>query len=160
MESTSAATNVWLIGLIGAVIGFILAYVLIKMTSGNVKKQQQTASELKQVKTEVEQQKAKIEEHFAESAELLKSMAQDYQRLYKHLATSSVALLPEAKAKAIFDDNLLLAEPTVSEPVVVEADLPTEAQQNEAAATPEVVDKDQPKDYSKGSSGLLKAKES
>ncbi|MGV6989552.1 YhcB family protein [Testudinibacter sp. P80/BLE/0925] len=156
--ANSAITgNPWLIGFIGVVIGFVLAYFLIRATSGNVRKQVQTESELKQVKTEVEQQKAKIEEHFAESADLLKSMAQDYQRLYKHLAKSSVALLPETTAKAIFEENPLLesggkeaeaADTAAGDKVAAEA-----------TAVEDVAGKDQPKDYSKGSSGLLKSKE-
>lgn len=164
MEGT--ADSVWSIGLVGVVIGFILAYIVIKMTSGNVKKQKKTELELKQVKTEIVQQKANIEEHFAESAELLKSMAQDYQRLYKHVAASSVALLPEGKAKDIFGDNLLLLEQAKTESSVekAEQDKTLELQQNELTSAQkevsEVVDKDQPKDYSKESSGLLKGKAS
>ncbi|MGR3808023.1 hypothetical protein SAMN05660772_02535 [Pasteurella testudinis DSM 23072] len=146
METAAVANNPWLVGAIGVVIGFILAYLLIRVTSGNVKKQLKTESELKQVKTEVEEQKAKIEEHFAESADLLKSLAQDYQRLYKHLAKSSVALLPETTAKAIFEPDSLLEKST-------------EAVANQDGVQEAADEKAQPKDYSKGSSGLLKAKE-
>ncbi|TNH07391.1 YhcB family protein [Testudinibacter sp. TR-2022] len=150
METAAVANNVWLIGTIGVVIGFILAYLFIRITSGSVKKQLKTESELKQVKTEVEQQKNKIEEHFAESAELLKSLAQDYQRLYQHLAKSSVALLPEATAKEIFAQDLL-ADKTAETFDENVASAVNESQNDEKA---------QPKDYSKGSSGLLKSKES
>lgn len=149
--------NLWLVGFIGVVIGFVLAYLLIRATNGNVRKQLKTESELKQVKTEVEQQKAKIEEHFAESADLLKSMAQDYQRLYKHLAKSSVVLLPEAKAKAIFEENPLLE--SVENEVKATDAVTANKVEVDATTVEEVAEKDQPKDYSKGSSGLLKSKE-
>ena len=156
--NTAIAGNAWLIGLIGLIVGFILAYIFIKMTSGNVRKQLKTESELKQVKTEVEQQKAKIEEHFAESADLLKSLAQDYQRLYKHLAKSSVDLLPEETAKGIFNQTALLQD---SEHSAVDITTETAATEDQSAVNQTentADDKAPPKDYSKGSSGLLKAK--
>ncbi|KGQ71073.1 hypothetical protein A1D23_05180 [Chelonobacter oris] len=145
--NTELLQNVWAVGIIGAVIGFILAYIVIKMTNGNVRKQLKTESELKQVKTEVEQQKVKIEEHFAESADLLKSLAQDYQRLYKHLAKSSADLLPEDTAKGMFDAGALLERSQTETALEVLVD-------DEG-----IEEKAPPKDYSKGASGLLKAKD-
>ncbi|MBE2893658.1 YhcB family protein [Pasteurellaceae bacterium NCTC 11878] len=135
-------------GLGGLVIGFILAFFVIRASSGNVRKQLQTQSELKQVRHEVDEQKAKIEAHFAESADLMKSLAQDYQKLYKHLASSSVNLLAEDKSKALFNQTALLA-PVESKDVTLEGEI---------ASTTEITTNEQepPKDYSKGSSGLLK----
>ena len=106
-----------------------------RFTKGSVKKQVKTETELRVLKEQLENQKQQLEKHFAESANLLKTLAQDYQHLYQHFAGASVQLLPELNDKALFQEHKLDVTGEVS---------PT---------TPD----DQPKDYSEGSSGLLKA---
>ncbi|OOS02040.1 hypothetical protein B0186_01385 [Canicola haemoglobinophilus] len=128
--------EMWQSGLIGLCVGVVIGYLLLRLTKGSVKKQIKTEAELEQVKTQLNNQKQQLEQHFAESAELLKNIAQDYQKLYVHLANSSTALLPELAQKELFTPNLLAAE-TVSTPVNSEDG--------------------QPRDYSEGSSGILKA---
>ena len=127
-------TEMWQIAIISLIVGIILGYGLVRLTKGSVKKQAKTESELKQVKAQVESQKAELEKHFAESAELLKTLAKDYQTLYQHFAYSSTTLLPELADKPLFNQ---LADNTVS------------PHQN----TEHV---EQVRDYSEGSSGLLK----
>lgn len=39
------------------------------------------------MKTKLEEQNHQLEKHFSESTELLKNIAQDYQKLYHHLPT-------------------------------------------------------------------------
>lgn len=128
--------EMWQSGLIGLCVGVVIGYLLLRLTKGSVKKQIKTEAELEQVKTQLNNQKQQLEQHFAESAELLKNIAQDYQKLYVHLANSSTALLPELAQKELFTPNLLAAE-TVSAPANSEDG--------------------QPRDYSEGSSGILKA---
>ncbi|MBN6710644.1 DUF1043 family protein [Haemophilus haemoglobinophilus] len=128
--------EMWQSGLIGLCVGVVIGYLLLRLTKGSVKKQIKTEAELEQVKTQLNNQKQQLEQHFAESAELLKHIAQDYQKLYVHLANSSTALLPELAQKELFTPNLLAAE-TVS--------------------TPANSEDGQPRDYSEGSSGILKA---
>lgn len=128
-------TEMWQAGLAGLIIGFLLGYFIVRISKGNVKKQLKTESELAQLKTQLNNQKQQLETHFSQSAELLKTLAQDYQKLYQHLATSSSQLLPELSDKTLFSSNLL-----------------TENQQAEHKT-----EDDQPRDYSEGSSGILKA---
>ena len=45
------------------------------------------------MKTQLSDQQAQLEKHFAESAELFKTLIGDYQKLYRHYAVSSEALL-------------------------------------------------------------------
>jgi len=42
----------------------------------------ETEAELKTVKTQLDTQKAQIEKHFAESAELFKTLISDYQKFF------------------------------------------------------------------------------
>ena len=138
--------EMWQAALIGLIIGWVLAYVLLRLTKDSVKKQIKTEAELQQVQTELNNQKQQLEKHFAESAELLKTLAQDYQKLYRHLATSSTQFLPELTNNPLFEQNLISAEPS-------------EKTENNTEKTEEDIkaEKDAPRDYSEGSSGILKA---
>ncbi|MBE2896141.1 YhcB family protein [Pasteurellaceae bacterium HPA106] len=150
MEQLTSTQQLWLMGVGGLIIGFVIAFFVIRISSGNVRKQLQTQSELKQMRHEVDEQKAKLETHFAESADLMKTLAQDYQKLYKHLASSSVTMLAEDKSKALFNQTALLAP--------VEAKTVTTLE-GEAEKIAEITTSEPPKDYSKGSSGLLKTEQ-
>ncbi|MFU2078478.1 YhcB family protein [Avibacterium endocarditidis] len=99
--------EMWQPALIGLVVGFVLAYLLLRFTKDSVKKQVKTEAELQKVKSELDQQKQHLEKHFSESADLLKTLAQDYQKLYQHLATSSVQLLPQLENKPLFENKLI-----------------------------------------------------
>lgn len=131
------APEVWQSALIGLCIGVFIGYLLLRFTKGTVKKQIKTEAELEQVKIQLNNQKRQLEQHFAESAELLKNIAQDYQKLYLHLANSSTTLLPELAQKELFSPHLLVMESISSQ-----QDKPKD---------------NQPRDYSEGSSGILKA---
>ena len=138
--------EMWQAALMGLIIGWVLAYVLLRLTKDSVKKQIKTEAELQQVQTELNNQKQQLEKHFAESAELLKTLAQDYQKLYRHLATSSTQFLPELTNNPLFEQNLISAESS-------------ENTENNTEKTEEDIkaEKDAPRDYSEGSSGILKA---
>jgi Uncharacterized protein conserved in bacteria len=138
--------EMWQAALIGLIIGWVLAYVLLRLTKDSVKKQIKTEAELQQVQTELNNQKQQLEKHFAESADLLKTLAQDYQKLYRHLATSSTQFLPELTNNPLFEQNLISAESS-------------EKTENNTEKTEEDIkaEKDAPRDYSEGSSGILKA---
>jgi len=127
--------EMWRAALLGLGVGFAIGYFLLRFTKGSVKKQVKTETELRQLKAQLENQKQQLEKHFAESANLLKTLAQDYQHLYQHFASASVQLLPELDEKALFQAQNV----------------------GGADETSTAVSDDQPKDYSEGSSGLLKA---
>ena len=127
--------EMWRAALLGLVVGFAIGYFLLRFTKGSVKKQVKTETELRQLKAQLENQKQQLEKHFAESANLLKTLAQDYQHLYQHFAGASVQLLPELDEKALFQAQNV----------------------GGTDETSTAVSDDQPTDYSEGSSGLLKA---
>ena len=127
--------EMWQAALIGLVVGFVIGYFLLRLTKESAKKQVKTEAELRVAKEQLESQKQQLEKHFAESADLLKSLAQDYQKLYQHLAHSSTQLLPELNDSTLFQHSLL----------------------DEKGNVPQSKTEDPPKDYSEGSSGLFKA---
>ena len=126
------ANEIWLAIGIAFIVGLFIGYIIVRLTKGSVKHQAKTEAELKIVKTQLDTQKAQIEKHFAESAELFKTLINDYQKLYRHYATSSNNLLGEKDQKGLFTQQLITA---------------TDKSQDE-----------QPRDYSEGASGLFKEK--
>ena len=73
--------EILLAGAIGLIIGLILGYALLRFTKGSIKKQAQTESALKMANAQLETQQPQLEKHFAESAELFKTLINDYQKL-------------------------------------------------------------------------------
>ncbi|WP_373819465.1 YhcB family protein [Glaesserella sp.] len=126
--------NVWTAIIAAFVVGLILGYVIFRATNANAQKQQKLEKDLKAATTQMEEQKQQLEQHFEQSATLLATLADDYKKLYSHLAKGSQTLLPEAEANKIefFQARI------------------------ESNTHPENPD-DQPKDYSEGSSGILKS---
>ena len=125
-------TEMWQAASIGLIIGMLIGYLIARFTKGSIKHQMQTKTELKNVKAQLEAQNVQLEKHFAESAELFKTLIGDSQKLYRHYAHSSDTLLGK-NPKGLFTQQLVTA-----------ADKPQE---------------EPPRDYSEGSSGLFKPNE-
>ena len=125
-------TEMWQAASIGLIIDMLIGYLIVRFTKGSIKHQMQTKTELKNVKAQLEAQNVQLEKHFAESAELFKTLIGDYQKLYRHYAHSSDTLLGK-NPKGLFTQQLITA-----------ADKPQE---------------EPPRDYSEGSSGLFKPNE-
>lgn len=124
------SNEIWLAIISAFVIGFLIGYVLLRATNANAQKQHQLANELKSANEKIDQQKQQLEQHFQQSANLLATLAEDYKKLYTHLAKSSETLLPDEIQQQI----AFFKQPDV---------------ENHSEDDP-------PKDYSEGSSGLLK----
>lgn len=124
--------DVW--AAIGAafIVGAVIGCTMVRVFHSGVKKQHDLEQQLKQTKTVIEEQKQKLEQHFEQSAQLLSTLATDYKKLYAHLAQSSEQLLPETAKIEFF-------------------------QQAHLSVKTEKTEEDQPRDYSEGSSGLLKS---
>lgn len=101
--------EIWVAIGIAFIVGLFIGYIIVRLTKGSVKHQAKTEAELKTVKTQLDTQKAQIEKHFAESAELFKTLINDYQKLYRHYATSSNNLLGEKEHKGLFTQQLITA---------------------------------------------------
>lgn len=126
-------SDVWAAIAAAFIVGAVVGCTLVRVFNSNVRKQHELERELKQTKTQVDEQKQQLEQHFEQSAQLLSTLAADYKKLYTHLAQSSEKLLPEnAKNIEFF-------------------------QQNQLPVQPKKTEEDQPRDYSEGSSGLLKS---
>lgn len=125
----SWSNEIWVAVIIAFFIGSLVGYLGFAFSSASARKQQKLAQELDLAKTQIQTQKAQIEQHFEESAHLLATLAEDYKKLYTHLAQSSQTLLPDTNAKLDFFRQGQLEQKSKDNP---------------------------PKDYTEGSSGILK----
>ncbi|OCG59311.1 hypothetical protein A9G41_05160 [Gilliamella sp. Nev5-1] len=122
--------------IIGLVIGFIIGFIFVNVISPKARKYTKVKHELEQAKDELIAQKQMIAKHFSHSAEILDSMANDFRRLYQHMAESS--------GQFIDSDN------------VSSLDFDSSSNPHE---TKEITLDKQPRDYSDNSSGLFKTDE-
>ncbi|KAB7691680.1 MULTISPECIES: Z-ring associated protein ZapG [Plesiomonas] len=125
----------WMSALI-FILGLAAGFVLARLTQTDLRKQKKMQSELEKNKYELEQYRQELTDHFAHSAELLDNMANDYRKLYQHMAKTSNQLLPE--------------QPKQDNPFRYRL---TEADNDQAPIS-------MPRDYSDEHSGLLSGKKS
>lgn len=143
------SNELWTAIIISFFVGLVVGYLILLTTNANAKKQQKLEVDLKAANQKLEAQQQQLEKHFEESANLLSNLAQDYKKLYTHLAQSSQTLLPETTAKLEFFQQPQLEEKQSAEYKESEEVVET-AQSTEEKDNP-------PKDYSEGSSGILKS---
>ncbi|MFP1909492.1 Z-ring associated protein ZapG [Lonsdalea quercina] len=125
----------WEYALIGFVIGVIIGAVAMRFGNRKLRQQQVLQHELEKSKADLEQYRQELLGHFARSAELLDNMADDYRKLYQHMAKSSNDLLSEGQSRENpFNYRLTEAE---SDNDQVPVKMP-------------------PRDYSESASGLLR----
>lgn len=123
-----------LYAVVGLVVGIIIGAVAMRFGNRKLRQQQALQYELEQKKAELETWREELVGHFAQSAELLDKMAQDYRQLYQHMAKSSSTLLPELSAETNPFRNRL----------------------SESEASNDQAPVQMPRDYSDGASGLLR----
>lgn len=148
------SNEVWTAVIIAFFVGAVVGYLILLTTNANAKKQQKLEVDLNNATQKMEEQKQQLEKHFEQSAQLLSTLAEDYKKLYSHLAQSSQNLLPETTARLEFFQQ---AE-QIAENKEECADENVELANTEPAGdTTDKVSDLPPKDYTEGSSGLLKS---
>lgn len=141
------SNEVWTAVIVAFFIGAVVGYLILLTTNANAKKQQKLEVDLNAATQKMEEQKQQLEKHFEQSAQLLSTLAEDYKKLYSHLAQSSQTLLPETTAKLEFFQQA--EQPAIEEQAEVQTNV-AESQTAENGDEP-------PKDYTEGSSGILKS---
>ncbi|WP_426578025.1 Z-ring associated protein ZapG [Xenorhabdus stockiae] len=125
----------WEYALIGLIVGFIIGALAVRFGSRKLRQQNAVQAELEKNRAELEEYRKELVSHFARSAELLDNMARDYRQLYQHMAKSSNELMPDMPMQ----EN------------------PFNYRLNESKNdTNQIVTDVPPRDYSEGSSGLLR----
>ena len=122
--------------IIGLILGIIIGIILTNIFSPKARKFNKLQVECDESKQQLIAQKQIIVKHFAHSAEILDNMANDFRRLYQHMAENSGKFTSENDMPVMgLDAN------------------------NDATLKKQFTIKKQPKDYSDDPSGLLKTDE-
>ena len=127
----------WIYAIVGLLVGTIIGVVISRLSTPEYKKQKSVQKELEAAKFELEQQRQELVDHFAQTAEMLDTLGKDYTKLYQHMAKTSAELLPNLPEQDNpFDKKTAMSAESIDED---QSDI-----------------SEQPKDYAKGATGLLK----
>ena len=127
----------WIYAIVGLLVGTIVGVVISRLSTPEYKKQKSVQKELEAAKFELEQQRQELADHFAQTAEMLDTLGKDYTKLYQHMAKTSAELLPNLPEQDNpFDKKTAMSAESIDED---QSDI-----------------SEQPKDYAKGATGLLK----
>lgn len=127
----------WEYGAIGFVAGLIFGVLMMMFGTTRSRDINKIQKELDKTKAELGTYRNEMKAHFANSADLLDKMAQDYRQLYDYMAKSSMHFIAGSESPQNLFKNTL---PT-----------PKDQQANIEASTADLP----PRDYSDGSSGLF-----
>ncbi|MGX9416952.1 Z-ring associated protein ZapG [Vibrio sp. RC27] len=131
----------WMYAIVGLLVGCVVGAIVSRITAPQYKNQKSIQKELDASKFALEQQRQELMDHFSQTAGMLDTIGKDYTKLYQHLAKSSSELIPNIPEQ----DNPFIKTIEKKNKVT------TETEVNDSTST-----ETQPKDYAKGSSGLLK----
>lgn len=137
----------WTINVLFLAVGGCAGFIIAKVMGSGSKSDSAAAAKTQQLEAELQQYKQDVEQHFADSADLLGNMAQEYSKVYKHMAQAQQSLLPESDVSI----KIPFIEP--KEPSLVKEAL--EEVEIEAAANDAKTDSAQPNDYVSGSHGII-----
>ena len=134
----------WTISIVTFIIGALLGYFICKIQSNSGQPSEAQEAKNQQLQTELDQYKQDVEQHFSSSADLLNKMAQDYSKIYQHMAQSQQTLLPDS-------------EPSIA-PLFLEET--KEKLEHESIVQNELAEEEppqaaQPNDYVQGSHGII-----
>lgn len=113
--------------------GVVVGTLGMRFLNPKLREQKILQTQLERNKADLEQYRQELIDYFAHSSELLDNMAQDYRKLYQHIAKNSNQLLPDLPLK----NNL-------SHPPLTEVDSINSAEKIKIP----------PRDYSDGSSAF------
>ncbi len=134
--------SILLIGLITLAAGVLIGALAYRLLAPSVKKADKVKSELDDAKEELESYKAGVTQHFDKTAELVNDLAQNYVKVYQHLADGAQTLGASKSFKDLMEQHQGKAAIAVDEPSIdteiVDESLTVEpvVEEEEVLATP------------------------
>ncbi|MDA9556358.1 Z-ring associated protein ZapG [Vibrio sp.] len=133
----------WIFAVVGLLIGIGVGFLVARSKASNYKDQKDLQKELDTAKYQLAQQQQEIADHFAQTANLVHSLGDNYKKLYQHLSQSSNDLIANQTAQ----DNPFVKMPDSQTVTSDDSQIQTESE-SEA-----------PRDYANGATGLLREEE-
>lgn len=142
------STAVW--GAIGSafVVGLFVGVLFTRFTNRNIQKRLQLEADLKAMNAQASEQKAQLKQHFEDTAYLLATIAEQHKNLFSHLEKDYECLLPDEYKEHFAHTANTLPEAEVKKLDNSELNVKQLSELTEGS-------KQQPQDYSEGSSGLF-----
>lgn len=136
----------WTISILFLVIGAMIGFFISQLKTKNQDNQGTTQAQLHQAQTELAQYRQDMADHFADSATLMNQMANDYNKIYRHMLQSQQTLLPDTHPQqAGFMAELATATDDVGA-VIHAGNIEDHSNQNQS---------EPPNDYARGSHGII-----
>ena len=132
---------------IAAIVGFGIGKVTSKKSTDDSTQKAKT----QQLEAQLDQYKQDVEDHFATSADLLGSMAQEYNNVYKHMVQAQQTLLPDSDLmiKIPFKEH---REGSLVKEAITEVELEAQEAANDTEGS------SQPNDYVQGTHNIITPK--
>ncbi|MCP4187842.1 MAG: DUF1043 family protein [Gammaproteobacteria bacterium] len=97
--------TVWLIGLIALTAGILIGALGYRLFAPSVKEADKIKSELSDAREELDKYKAGVTQHFDRTAELVNDLAQNYVKVYQHLAEGAQTLGASKSFKDLMEQH-------------------------------------------------------
>lgn len=121
--------SIWPIGIVAPLVGAIIGALAYRLLAPSVKQADKTRTELDATREELNSYKVSVNQHFDKTSELVNDLAQNYVKVYQHLAQgaqtlgdgkSFVSLLdqPQGRVALTGDDASNDAEPVADDILV------------------------------------------
>ncbi|MFM2479280.1 YhcB family protein [Celerinatantimonas sp. MCCC 1A17872] len=125
--------------------GVIIGILISQIFTHSYRHESSLKKELEQSRAELKAYRQQVNNHFQDSAQLLDELAQQYQKIYQHMAEQSTQLL----------DDPLLHYP-MFDPDKKTLHTPAQSKLDAEVEPPEELSDTPPKDYTNERSGILK----
>ena len=134
--------SVWQIGLISLIAGALIGALAYRYFAPSIKQADKVRSELDEAREEFDEYKAGVSQHFDKTGELVNELAQNYVKVYQHLAEGAQTL---GAGKSF--PELLEQQNRTSIGVTDNSEVESRVADDSAVATEEIVEVHGPADY-------------
>ncbi len=97
--------TIWLVGLLALAAGISIGALAYRLFTTSVKEVDKIKAELNDARQELDQYKAGVTQHFDKTAELVNDLAQNYVKVYQHLAEGAQTLGASKSFKDLIEQH-------------------------------------------------------
>ena len=110
--------SIWQIGFIALIAGAMIGVLIYRFFTPSIKELDEVQSELADARAELGKYKADVSQHFDKTADLVNDLAQNYVRVYQHLAQGADTLGASKSFKDLIGQDQ--AKPAIASDVQIE----------------------------------------
>ncbi|MCP3689083.1 MAG: YhcB family protein [Gammaproteobacteria bacterium] len=100
-----AENSIWLVGVFALTAGVLIGALAYRLFATSVKDVDKVKAELNEARQELDQYKSGVTQHFDKTAELVNDLAQNYVKVYQHLAEGAQTLGASKSFKDLIEQH-------------------------------------------------------